>query len=878
MGLSSGGRIGPYQVLSVIGVGGMGEVYRATDTRLQRDVALKVLPAAGAGDHDRLSRFEREARLLASLNHANIASVHGIEESDGVLALAMEFIDGTTLAARLAQGPLPIDEAHQVLAQIAAALEAAHEAGVIHRDLKPANVMIRRDGTVKVLDFGLARRPTSTLAGAATGSMTTAPLAHGDFALTEPGIVLGTPAYMSPEQARGQEVDKRTDIWSFGCVFYEVLTGRPLFLGATPSDTIAAVLTREIDLGRLTPSVPGHWRVILRRCLDRDPRTRLRDIGEMRVALLQKDGPITTDPPSGSRRTLSRVAGWGLTMVLAGAGGAAMANWYQANRQAPQMAIPYRFQIATPTMLDLTDFAVSPDGRTLAFVALADEKVPAVWIRPFGAADATVLPGTEGARGVFWSPDSQHVGYAVSRQLYQRSLAGGTARNVTTLSGQFIGAAWWEDSIVFAVFPGGLLRVPAAGGEASVLTRPRSGDRVHGRPVFLGDGRLLFPVLTATGTQTCAVSIDGPEMRCVEASGALVGSIDSTHLLSLRGGSLMIERFDAQAMTYTGAATPVITEELHLRSAGNRAPVSYSSSGAIAFRPGAAEQRRLVWFDRSGRRGDVVATGSHDNFDVSADGNRILVAGTDTSGNDIVSVIDVTRGVQSRVVAGERGWANDPVWSPDGREFAYMQRGDRSRITARPVDGGADRTIYEPQDDDVWVEDWSRDGRYLAVGSSRGWREPRLLLVPVAGGTPVTVPAAGDIIDECHFSPDGKWLAYNSDASGRQEIYVTRLPGTGERWQVSSAGGVQPRWRGNGRELFYLAPDGSMMSVAIAPGQAFVPLAPRRLFSVPEGLGSPILDEYGVTADGQRFLVAEPIRARGTPPINVLVNWSPRLP
>jgi Tol biopolymer transport system component len=283
-----------------------------------------------------------------------------------------------------------------------------------------------------------------------------------------------------------------------------------------------------------------------------------------------------------------------------------------------------------------------------------------------------------------------------------------------------------------------------------------------------------------------------------------------------------------------------------------------------------------VWFDRTGRRGEVIATGSHDNFDLGPDGSRILAAGTDAGGNDIVSVIDVTRGVVSRVVAGERGWANDPVWSPDGREFAYMQRSDRSRIIVRPVDGGTERTVYEPADDDVWVEDWSRDGRYLAVGSSKGWRQPRVLLVPLSGGMPITVPAEGGIVDEYHFSPDGRWLAYNSDASGRQEIYVTPLPPTGERWQISSAGGVQPRWRQDGRELFYISPTGTMMMVAVGEGRSFRASAPQRLFTLPEGLGSPILDEYAVRGDGHAFLIAEPIRARGVQPISVIVNWSPR--
>jgi dipeptidyl aminopeptidase/acylaminoacyl peptidase len=394
--------------------------------------------------------------------------------------------------------------------------------------------------------------------------------------------------------------------------------------------------------------------------------------------------------------------------------------------------------------------------------------------------------------------------------------------------------------------------------------------------VFLPGGRrVLFTAFTATGPQICAVSIDDPRMACTETTAALVASIGTDRVLALQGGSLLVDRFDAGTMRPAGEPVPAIREDVPLRAAGHRPAVAYSSAGVLAFRSGAAAQRRLVWVDRTGRRSEVVATGRHDSFDLSPDGARILAAGTDDGGNDIVSLIDVSRGVVSRAVAGERGWANDPVWSPDGREFAYTQRTDRWRIAARPVDGGDERTLYESLDADIWVEDWSRDGRFVAVGSSRGWRNPSVLLVPVSGGVPQTVPAEGEIVDEYHFSPDGRWLAYNSDATGRQEVYVTPLPPTGERWQVSSAGGVQPRWRRDGRELYYIQPDGTMMVVAIAEGQAFRPSAPRRLFTLPEGLGSPIFDEYAVTADGQRFLVAEPIRSQAVQPINVIVNWRP---
>jgi eukaryotic-like serine/threonine-protein kinase len=876
MTLPLGTRLGSYDIVSLLGVGGMGEVYRARDRKLQRHVALKVLPELFATDPERLSRFEREARLLASLNHPNIAHIHGLEEWGNTRAFAMELVDGPTLEDRITQSPLSIDDACDIARQIAEALENAHEAGIIHRDLKPANIKVRDDGTVKVLDFGVAKAIDQVRSLMVSSSTTTGFGGGGADLDTQPGTVVGTVAYMAPEQARGKAVDKRADIWAFGCVLYEMLTGRRLFGGETISDTLAAVLTGNISLSALPASVPAHLRRLLLRCLDRDPTTRLRDIGEVRVALAESGVEPATEHENVPGVQRWRLAAVSLMALLGVIAVGAIAYWYRAAGTGRDGAPAYRFQIATPPMMDLTDFDLSPDGRALAFVALADSKVPAVWIRALDAAGASVLPGTEGAHGVFWSPDSRSVAYVVNRKLYRRAIQGSAPEAIATVSGQFIGAVWSGDTIVYASFPAGLMRVPVGGGEPSALTHVRAGERLHGRPTFLRDGRLLFPAYSATGAQLCTVSLDDQAVRCAATDRSLIASLDQGRLLTLRGGSLLFDTLDVATMTSLKDATPAIDEELHLRAAGNRAAVSYSPARVIAFRPGAAEQRRLVWYDRSGRRGEVVATGSHDNFDLGPDGTRILVAGTDAGGNDIVSLIDVSRGVVSRVVAGERGWANDPVWSPDGREFAYMQRTDRSRITARPVDGGPERAIYEPSDDDAWVEDWSRDGQYLAVGSSKGWRQPRVWLVPLSGGEPTAVPAEGDIVDEYHFSPDGKWLAYNSDASGRQEIYVTPLPPTGERWQISSAGGVQARWRRDGRELFYLGPGSTMMAVTIEQGRGFRASAPRRLFTLPEGLGSPILDEYAVTADGQKFLIAEPMQAGGVQPISVIVNWPPR--
>jgi Tol biopolymer transport system component len=566
---------------------------------------------------------------------------------------------------------------------------------------------------------------------------------------------------------------------------------------------------------------------------------------------------------------------WALTAGLAIAC-VIIAGLWQRGARRDHAAPPYRFTITTPTMFDLGDFAVSPDGRSLAFVALADSKMRSVWIRAFADAESRVLPGTEGARWVFWSSDSQSIGFTSSHQIHRQSIQGGAPRTLARFSGQFIGAAWSGDSIVFASFPGGLMHVPAGGGTPTALTELRTGDQLHGAPTFLPGGRrLLFPAYTNSNPQICTASLDGPPLRCAETVASLVAYVDRRRLLMLRDGLLFFQPFDVSALRSQGEPAAAIEERIFLRAAGNRVAVSYSPPGVIAFRAGAPEQRRLVWFDRAGRRGDTVAVGSHDNFDLASDGTRVLSAGTDDAGNDRVTVIDTTRRVVSRVVAGERGWANDPVWSPDGREFAYLQRTDRSRIVVRPVDGGAERTLYESADADVWVEDWSRDGRYIAIGSSTGWRHPRALIVPAAGGPPIPVAVEGTIVDEYHLSPDARWLAYNSDASGQHEIYVTRLPPSGERWQVSSAGGVQARWRADGRELFYIAADGTMMAVTVQGGHELKLSAPQRLFTLPEGLGSPILDDYAVTGDGRAFLVAERIQSRGVQPISVIVNWAP---
>ena len=788
----------------------MGQVYRATDTKLKRQVALKIVPPSLAADSDRLARFQREAEVLASLNHPNIAAIYGLEEADGIKALVLELVEGPTLADRIAQGPLPLDEALPIARQIAEALETAHELGIVHRDLKPANIKVRGDGTVKVLDFGLAKALSPDGASGSTGELSQSPTITSPAA-TRLGVILGTAAYMSPEQARGRPVDRRTDIWAFGCVLYEMLAGKRAFQGEDVTDTIAAVVKEQPDLTR----VPVPARRLLESCLEKDPRKRLQAIGDMR--LLMEEAAPRAVPPSRPRYGSA-------TWVVAGVaalGAAVLAPIALIHfREVPPETSVIRATILPPdnTTFDFAQGlglpALSPDGRRIVFGARTADGATPLWVRSLDALTAQPLAGTDGATFPFWSPDGQFIAFFADGRLKKIDASGGPALTLTDAPlGR--GGSWSRDGVIVfeGAVGGSLLRVSSAGGASIPVTR-ESGSF----PWFLPDGQhfLFQGPQTGVGGDFAAIrvaSLDG-------ASTATIGTGSNAlyaqgHVLFLREGTLMAQPFDAERLTTTGEAVPVAEQVAGVLNSGRVGAFSVSETGLLVYREGdGASGAFLTWFDRSGKQGTAVGDAALLNeFRFSPNRQRIAVAVQDRAGFD-VWIYDVSRGPPTRLTFDAASDRN-PVWSPDGASIVFASnRKGRFDLYRKTVDSvGAEELLYA-NDLDKRPTSWSADGKWLlydAFDPNSNTRD--LWALPLMAERPGTAPKPSLVLqttfteDGAQFSPNGQWILYGSNESQRNEIYVTPFPpspsGPSGKRQMSTAGvaGIS-RWREDGREIF----------------------------------------------------------------------------
>ncbi|MEQ1761254.1 MAG: protein kinase [Vicinamibacterales bacterium] len=899
MALTPGTRLGPYEVLTQIGVGGMGEVYRATDTNLKRQVAIKVLPASVAGDADRLARFQREAEVLAALNHPNIAAIHGLEDAGGVKALVMELVEGEDLSQVIARragpsGPagLPLDEALPIAKQIAEALEAAHEQGIIHRDLKPANIKVRPDGTVKVLDFGLAKamenvgRDFSPAGHAGSKDPayvppSQAPTITTPAMMTGAGMILGTAAYMSPEQARGKAVDKRADIWAFGAVLFEMLTGARTFEGEDIAETLGAVIHKEPLWSRLPTATPSAIRTVLRRCLQKDPRQRLRDIGDVRLALdgafdaVSLQGTNAAGATSGGRRVWMVACGVAVLGLLA----LSVPVVRHLREVPPLAAAEMRLDITVPPAptADPASVALSPDGHTVVFAAEFEGRQQ-LWVRVLDAASARPLAGTEGSlQFPFWSPDSRSVGFFANGKLKRLDLERGIVESLADATNGR-GGAWNADgTILFApTSSGALFTVAAAGGQPMAVTRlqkPQQTD--HRFPQFLPDGRhfLFYARGTPEGRGVYVGELGHAEARRLLDVDAAAVYVSSGHLMFVRDGALFAQRFSPEQMTLAGEPY-IVVDRVAINEGVSLAALSASTAGSFVYRSG-RRRSQFVWVDRSGNV--VRAAGEPDdvlalNPSLSFDGRRLALQ-RNVNGNWDIWLLDMELGVLNRLTSNP-GTDTRPAWSADGTHVVYSSSRDGVIGLYQQVPAASERA--ELLLANASSPDFSRDGQFVLFSRNAGsdlWGAPL-----TRDRTPFPVAQTPFQERNGQLSPDGTWIAYESDESGRSEVYVRPFRGPGGARQITAGGGGQVRWGRDGRELFYLAPDGRLMAVSFqvaGDGRGTevgvaVPLFSARIGSAQQG---PNGAQYVVSPDGQRFLLNTVIEDPSSAPITVVLNW-----
>ena len=860
MSLSIGTQLGSHEITALLGKGGMGEVYRARDKKLKREVAIKILPDEFSRNGDRVSRFQREAELLASLNHPHIAGIYELAESGGMRYLVLELVDGETLEDRLKRVRISVEEALSMAKQIAEALEAAHEKGIVHRDLKPANVKITTEGKLKVLDFGLAK---------AFGEPESPALSHSPTVVSAsmPGAIVGTAAYMSPEQTRGHAADNRSDIFSFGSVLYEMLTGKRAFPGETMADIFASIIKAEPDWSLLPPNIPGSAHQLLRRCLQKDRTRRMRNIGD---AAIEIDGILSQplsdgagkEGPSRPRRASWYIWGAALIVVLI------LVGMSIGLRPPPTPAPVIRFAIEPPepffTRGEVNRFVLSPDGRHLAFVAEGASRK--LWVRSLDSSVSRPIPGTENARFLpFWSPDSRYVGFYSNNSLYKVSIGDDHVQAICTVPG-FPDSTWNANNVIVTAIEGTLYRVSADGGDLQVvLAPPGSTEEVQFfAPEFLPDGNHFLYAVSSSQRDAQGVWVrslnSGEQKRLLPF--AIAARYYSGHLLYLREGKLLAQPFDIAKLSVTGEQFSITPEPGRNSSIG---AFHTASTDVLAWSEKPKGAAELTWRDRFGKKTPVnLPPGLYRQVRLSPGASRAALL---TSDNPGIFLLEMSSGVFSRLTSSPRS-ETDMVWSPDGKELAFSLRGNLFR---RAI-GSSDAVPFYQSPEGKWLHDWSPDGKYLVFAHDQG-----VYALPTTGEQkPITLLENSFSKDEFRVSPDNHWIAYNSDESGQSEVYVASFPKFDHRRQVSNSGGAVPRWRGDMKELYYLGSDGKLIAVDVRAGEVLETSAPHTLFQADIPFTT-VLDQYDVTSDGQKFLIIENEAGATSPPINIVVNWAEEL-
>ena len=879
MTLAAGTKLGPYEIVSPLGAGGMGEVYRAKDTKLGREVALKVLPEAMARDAERMGRMRREAQVLASLNHPNIAAIYGFEDSGDVHALVMELVEGPTLADRIQSGAIPVEEALPIAKQIAEAVEYAHERGIIHRDLKPANIKLAKEDAVKILDFGLAKALQSETPDADLSSSPTISRMG-----TEAGMILGTAAYMSPEQAKGKSADRRADIWAFGCVLFEMLSGTQSFTGETTTDILAAVVRGEPDWTELPEATPDRVRDLLERCLRKDPKQRFQAMGDVRIAVEESmagAGAAEKSKPSIFQRFgISEGIAWLLFLTLS-VFDIGFLIWSELHKTV-QEGLPVLAYIPPPAGTSFRSFGfsagpvvVSPDGSRLAFSATDLNGVTKLWVRPLGSSESSPIAGTEDAAAPFWSFDSRSLGFFASGKLKTVELDNGTIQTLSDTTCTNSEGAWGKGgTILFTPHcHGPFNQIPASGGTPRPVTSFEEGDFSYESPAFLPDGKhFLFATSDKEHIHTIwAGSLDSTDKKFV-LKDADSPEYASGYLLFVGSGRrVFAQEFDPGSGKLSGSAITL----------AESASFSVSSNGVLAYQGGSAEGR-MEWFDRSGNPiGTIGEAGLYYSAKISPDGSRVLANNGDlNSRTSDLWVFPASGGVGTRLTfgSGNKAWS---VWSPDGKYIGYSCHPEgKPALCRKPADGsGSEEVLYRMSEDanNAAAVDWSPDGRYLCFDQhslkTSFWQNWSL---PLSGERKPfqAAPVAADQFDG-NFSPDGRWLAYFSYESGRPEAYVVPFPGPGGKFQISQNGGWLTRWDTK-NHIYFLTMGNRLMEADLTVSERSVQVKaihPLFQLTVPS-FEAPFFD---VTPDGNRFLVITAADPTASQSITVLLNWQPRL-
>ena len=884
MTLVPGTKLGPYEISTALGAGGMGEVYRARDTRLSRDVAIKVLPSHLSSDPDLKARFEREAQSVSSLNHPHICTLYDVGHQDGIDYLVMELLEGETLAGRLQKGALPLKQALQCGIEIAEALENAHKNGIVHRDLKPGNIMLTKGGA-KLLDFGLAK-PANSMAATVSGSAATM-----GTALTGEGTIVGTFQYMAPEQIHGENADARTDIFALGAVLYEMVTGKRAFQGKNQVSVMSAILEKEPEpISALQPLAPPALDRLATTCLAKDREERLQTAHDLKLQLewIRDAGSQAGLPaPVAARRRISDRVFWASAVILIAAI-SFFAGMYFRLANAPE--VPIVSQISSPAggRFALQGFAagppvLSPDGERLAFVAVGSDGKQLLWVRQLNAATAQPLQGSDGATFPFWSADSRYIGFSANNKLSRIDASGGPPLAIADVAAPW-GGTWSRDgTILFAPSASTTLiyRIPASGGTPQPVTKldASRGEDGHLWPQFLPDGKHFLFYASSKGTQnnaTYAATLDGGEPKLLVRGDSNAVYAPPGYLLFVREGTLMAQRFDVGSLRLTGDAAPLAEHAAANLSVG-RGNFTVSENGILTYATGSgsAGANRILWFDRSGKQtAETGEPGAYFSPRISPDGRKLAVAiGAPGAVNYGIWVFDLARSVPTRLTFSS-SLDGHPAWSPDGKTIAFMSnRSGQFHIYQTAADGTGNTLPVIVDDAGEYNPSYSSDGRYLIFRrlSAQSGAHFEIWAKPLYGD-PEAFPVVQSEATHPALSPDGKWLAYSSQESGRPEIYeVPFLQGSG-KWQVSTGGGTWPRWRGDSKELFYLSLDKKITSAEIsADGSSLVvgKVAPLFQVNVATSLGW----FYDVSADGKRFVVLNQDPRQATEPLTLVVNW-----